>query len=222
MNLAGENAVTPEVATSDAVTPEVVPSATPIRRVVVVSLNYVAARQAIRYANALVEVGVDVDFVVTQNTSATEAPVEVDPRVNVHPVMAVEAKHPIRRVERFLVFRLPGGLLSRARAITSRGGMTRGVDRALEAVQRAHQYAAGSFHHRMFMPVFRQVRPLLLARAARKGMAALDIGSVERIVAADNAAVPLAWRLARRYPTPVATTALDLTPYRKPDESAAS
>ena len=61
--------------------------------------------------------------------------------------------------------------------------------------------------------VYRLVRPLMLSRKAKAVLADLDLGSVDRIVAADKSAVPLGWRLARRYPNVRATTALDRKPY---------
>jgi hypothetical protein len=200
-----------ETAMSDPAVSTAAPTAA--KRVVLLSLNYVPARRAVRYANALVAAGVDVDLVVTQEKSASESQIELDPRVRIHPVVVEEAKHPIRRAERLLVFRLPGGALAKARVVTSRSKVTRPVDVALDAAQRGHERVAGGIHHRLFWPAFKVVRPMILARKARKKLQALDIGTADRIVACDVAAVPLGWRLARRYPKVIATTALDLKPY---------
>jgi hypothetical protein len=68
-------------------------------------------------------------------------------------------------------------------------------------------------YRRIFMPVYRLVRPLMLSHRAKAVLVDLDFGSVDRIVAADRPAVPLGWRLARRYPSVRATTALDRKPY---------
>jgi hypothetical protein len=51
------------------------------------------------------------------------------------------------------------------------------------------------------------VRPWLLGWRWRRLLA--DVATAERIVAADMSATTLVWRLSRRYPDIVATTALD-------------
>jgi hypothetical protein len=53
------------------------------------------------------------------------------------------------------------------------------------------------------------VRPLLLARRGHRAVTGLDLASVDRIVAADAQAMPLAWRLARRHPGVRVTNALE-------------
>jgi hypothetical protein len=70
-------------------------------------------------------------------------------------------------------------------------------------------------HGKLFWPAFRLLRPWILVRRGRKPVEALDLASADRIVAADNPAIPLAWRLAKRYPDVRATTALDRKPYLK-------
>jgi hypothetical protein len=68
-------------------------------------------------------------------------------------------------------------------------------------------------HRKLFWPAFRAVRPWILVRYGRGRVTALDLADADRIVAADTPAIPLAWRLARRYPHVRATTALDRQPY---------
>lgn len=53
------------------------------------------------------------------------------------------------------------------------------------------------------------VRPWVLGRRWRSVAAEVNLTSVERLVAADVAATTLVWRLCRRFPHVVATTALD-------------
>jgi hypothetical protein len=57
--------------------------------------------------------------------------------------------------------------------------------------------------------IYGLARSWLLARRARATLAGLHLEHTDRIVAADLPAVTLGWRLARRYPRAVATTALE-------------
>lgn len=60
--------------------------------------------------------------------------------------------------------------------------------------------------HRLYAAV---VRPWLLGRRWRALPVRVDVAAAERLVAADVTAITLVWRLSRRYPHVVATTALD-------------
>lgn len=181
-------------------------------RVILFSFNYEISPRIQRYAGELVEHGVEVDLVVADRRR-TELLEELDQRVRVHPVMAMEP-FPVR-VEQLILFRAPGALLSRLRKLAGGGGL----GRAAEAVERGYLRAAGAFHHRVFMLFYRNIRPLVLARRFRS-VTSVDVASADRIVAADISAIALGWRLARQYPDIVATTALDIAPFR--DKAARS
>ena len=176
-------------------------------RVVVLALSYRPQRRVLTYVSELAAAGVDVDLVLAERKSTEN--VELNPRVRVSTVFEAELRDvPLRRYERALVFRLPAKVLGKAQS------MTRGpVQRALAFAARGQRRVARGVHGRLFWPAFRAVRPLLLARYGRRTVEALDLGAADRIVAADAPAVPLGWRLARRYPTVRATTALDRKPY---------
>ncbi|MGI5215775.1 hypothetical protein [Plantactinospora sp. CA-290183] len=64
-------------------------------------------------------------------------------------------------------------------------------------------------HHRLFYPAYRLIRPLVLDRIFRRQVRTLRLDRVDRIVACDLFAIPLASRLARRYPSAKATTSLE-------------
>ena len=183
-------------------------------RVVVLSLSYHPSRRVQNYVTDLVNAGVDVDLLVAESTSTED--VELDPRVNVRRVLDVEADLPLRRIERAMVFTLPGKVFGKARSITSNNRVLRPVDPAVALAKRAQYKLSKGFHRKLFWPAFRVARPWMLARRGRASAQAFDLATADRIVAADSPAIPLAWRLARRYPQVRATTALDRKPYVAP------
>jgi hypothetical protein len=139
---------------------------------------------------------------------------EIDPRVRVHTVLDfAETRLPVRRVERAIVFGVWEKVLGKARTYTIDRKVLRPVDVLLDVAKRGQGYASRCFHHRLFHPAFKVARPWILTRRSHELVRSLDLANVDRIVAADPAAVPLAWRLARRYPTIRVTTALDRKPY---------
>jgi hypothetical protein len=181
-------------------------------RVVVLSLSYHPPRSVRSYVDDLVNVGVEVDLLLAETRSTDD--LEVDPRVKVHTVLEMaEVRLPLRRVERALVFTVWERSLGKARSLTADRKALRPIDLVLEGLQLAQRKASRAFHHRIFWPVFRVVRPWVLARRGRELVQQLDLAGADRIVAGDPPAVPLAWRLARKYPLVRATTALDRKPY---------
>jgi hypothetical protein len=183
-------------------------------RVVVLSLNYHPTKRVQSYMTDLVNAGVDVDLLVAESASTQD--VELDPRVNVRRVLDAEENLPVRRVERALVFTLPGKVFGKARSITANSAALRPVDPVAVLAKRAQGKLSRGVHWRLFWPAFRIVRPWVLARRGRTAAQAFDLATADRIVAADHPAIPLAWRLARRYPQVRATTALDRKPYLAP------
>ena len=180
-------------------------------RVVVLSLSYHPSKRVQNYVSDLVNAGVDVDLLLADSTSTDD--VELDPRVNVRKVLDVEADLPLRRIERVLVFTLPGKVLGKARSLTSNTRALRPIDPVVAKAKAAQDKLSRGFHRRLFWPAFRIARPWMLARRGRRPVQAFDLATADRIVAADYPAIPLAWRLARRYPQVRATTALDRKPY---------
>lgn len=179
-------------------------------RVVVLAFNYSISARIQRFVHELVTHGTEVDLVVADRRCVAE--LELDPRVCVHPVWAAEPF--LVRLEQFLLFRLPGRLLAGTRRLVGRNREGQRLDRILTATGRGHERLARVIHRGAFMPVYRNVRPLLLARKfdSRTGV---DVAGADLIVAGDLSAVALGWRLARRYPDNAATMALDSTRFRR-------
>ncbi|MER5455135.1 hypothetical protein ABT008_10140 [Micromonospora sp. NPDC002389] len=187
-------------------------------RLLLLSLNYQPSDKVLAYLSQLDEAGVEVDLVLVDKTRLDD--VELPAGVRVHPLMVNEKRHPVRRAEHVLVFSGPRRVITAARRITRRHKVGRPLDAVLRLTERGHRRVAKGFHRRVFVPIYRQARPWLLARAGRATVATLDVGSADRIVAADVSAVPLGWRLARQHQHVPATTALDLSPYEAPSGSA--
>jgi hypothetical protein len=181
-------------------------------RVVVLSFSYHPPRGVRSYVDDLVSVGVEVDLLLAETRSTEE--LDIDPRVKVHTVLNVdETRLPLRRVERAIVFSVWEKALGKARTYTVDRKALRPVDVVLDVAKRGQGYVSRGFHYRLFWPAFRVARPWILTRRARGIVQELDLANVDRIVAGDPPAVPMAWRLARRYPNIRATTALDRKPY---------
>jgi hypothetical protein len=181
-------------------------------RVVVLALSYRPQQRAQNYVSELAAAGVDVDLVLAESTSTED--LEVDPRVRISTVMNAELRDvPLRRYERALVFQLPAKVLGKAQSLTSSRKVLSPLDRAISFVARLQKWVSRGVHGKLFWPAFRLLRPLILVRRGRGPVEALDLAGADRIVAADTPAIPLAWRLARRYPEVRATTALDRKPY---------
>ncbi|GAA3336036.1 hypothetical protein GCM10020358_06680 [Amorphoplanes nipponensis] len=181
-------------------------------RVVVIALSYKLTTRVKSYVQDLVDAGVDVDLLVAESSSTQDA--DLDPQVRVHRVLDVEASDiTIRRIERGLLFTLPAKAFGKARSLTVGRPALKKVDAGLALTRRAQSKVSKGIHKKMFWPTFRVMRPLILSRRGQGPAVDLDLAHADRIVAADQPAVPLAWRLSRRYPGVRTTTALDRKPY---------
>ena len=181
-------------------------------RVVVIALSYKPAWRVRSYVRDLAEAGVVVDLLVPESKSTQD--IELDPRIRVHRVFDVEASEiMIRRIEHGLLFNVPSKAFGKARALTVGRPALKKVDAGLALTRRAQSWVSKGIHRKMFWPAFKAIRPVILSRRAQGSAMELDLAGADRIVAADQPAVPLAWRLSRRYPEIRATTALDRKPY---------
>lgn len=187
-------------------------------RVLLLNLDYKVSRRVIGYVARLRRAGVEVDLVVPELKAVAEA--NLDSGVQVHPLLNEERDLALRRFESFFAYHLPGRAIALLRRVVVRGPLARRAKRVMSRLERGHRRAAGAFHGRAFLPLYRQLRPWLLARGGRRAVSRLDVAGADRIVAADESAVPLAWRLARRHPRIPATTALTVTPYTGGDTPA--
>ena len=181
-------------------------------RVVVIALSYKLTTRVRSYVQDLADAGVNIDLLVAESSSTEET--ALDPRVRVHRVFNVEMTDvAIRRIERGILFTLPAKAFGKARSLTVGRPALKKVDAGLALSRRAQSKVSKGIHRRVFWPTFRVVRPLILSRRGQGPAVELDLAGADRIVAADAPAVPLAWRLARRYPGVRTTTALDRKPY---------
>lgn len=128
------------------------------------------------------------------------------PLLRIHSLDGAEHRHPVRRLERVVVHRLPAAALGGAARLAGTGPLAA----PLGSLQRGHGRLAETFHHRVYMRAYGIVRPWLLARLFRAAVRSIDLGDVDRIIASDILTVTLGWRLARRVPSAVATTSIGL------------
>jgi len=191
---------------------QVQPVGDPIRAMVM-AFTYRIPERVRNYVVNLLAEGVEVDLVIVAVESWSDHDlaqwneVRSHPRLRVHTLDGAELRHPVRRAERLLVYRLPGGALARTRRLTRR---IRPLDVPMQALENGHKRVADAFHHRVFMRLYRLGRPWLLSRLFRKRLRTMDFAALDRVVAADIFAVTLAWHLTRRHPRLVVTATLDL------------
>ncbi|MFG2088485.1 MULTISPECIES: hypothetical protein [unclassified Spirillospora] len=125
---------------------------------------------------------------------------ELDDRVRLHRLDRAEARHPLPWLEHALVVRMP-----------------RIVVRPVARLDRARTTASRRVHRWLFVPFYRHVRPLLLARIARRRVLRdIDPARLTRVVVMDRTSVPFARWLARRNPGLVVTTRQDRSLDAKP------
>jgi hypothetical protein len=192
-------------------------------RVLVMTFNRTLSERAVRYAQFVASEGAHVDLVMADTLAAAEARTYVDHRVNVHSLLRTEHGGPITRFERRAVFEFPGTAQESLRRWQAGAGWRRPVGRISAGGLRVYERLALVFHGWIYSNIEKTFRPWLLSLRHEQRLAHIDCGSMERFVAGDISAIPLGWKLARRYPKILATTAMDSTPFSGPSpaESAA-
>ncbi|TDD73210.1 hypothetical protein E1293_32040 [Actinomadura darangshiensis] len=121
----------------------------------------------------------------------------LDERARLHHLHAAEARHPLPWLERMVVTRLPRFAVRPLKRLGRPG----------DVLGRVQGRLSSAVHRRLFLPFYRHVRPLLLARIARRRIRReIDMGEVRRIIVMDVVSVPCAWRLARKNPDLTVTT----------------
>lgn len=183
-------------------------------RVLIVAVSTGRWRAALSDASWVLDHGGQASLLTLTADAWARIDEPLDPRLAVLELAAAEARHPIRRIERLLVFRLPRlafrvlrGGLRRAGRLPAVGGPARGAGIAAGRAERRYERLAGRFHGRVFT---RLVRPLILFRVVRRyALAGLDMAGLDAVVVADAASIPIGWQLARRYPELHVTFALD-------------
>lgn len=175
-------------------------------RVVLVAINaprfYPARDFALRAAAA----GLGVDVITNDANLWRDA--ARDPRLRIHPVDVAESRRPLLRVERALVYRVPGKLLATARERTRRQEAI-WPELGVLTAQRAHNKLARLIHTNGFERGYRIVRPRVMWRVVKRDvLPRLDLARTRRVVVAGTNGVTVGWQLARRYPEITVTTSL--------------
>ncbi|MEV0427362.1 hypothetical protein [Micromonospora sp. NPDC050495] len=121
-----------------------------------------------------------------------------------------EVHYPVRRVERVLVYKLPG-VVSRVGDRLAERWPGRWIGRLGAAVSERRRWVSGGIHHKLFYPRYAVLfRPLAMAWMFAPQLRGLAVDRVDRIIACDTLGIPLASRLAKRFPSATATTSLKL------------
>ncbi|WP_152563834.1 MULTISPECIES: hypothetical protein [Actinomadura] len=125
---------------------------------------------------------------------------DLDERVRLHRLDRAEGGHPLPWLEHALVVRAPRLVL---RPVTRLGGPG-------ARLSRVRSRASRGVHRRLFVPFYRHVRPLLLARLAQRRLLR-EIGTdrLARVIVMDRTSVPLGRRLVRLHPHLAVTTRQD-------------
>ncbi|MEW2045988.1 glycosyltransferase [Streptomyces sp. NPDC005476] len=185
----------------------------PLGRAVVLALSPAKARRIVHFANDLVGMGVEVTVVTAQSPKVFTR-LELDRSVSVLSIEDAESKLRIPRAERFLVYRAPRAVLSRARRIAAKNREAIGPELAVASVQRVHTKVANAWHKKVFNRTYREVRPQLLARLAKRSvLPELSLDRVDHVFVSDINSTVTGWKWARSNPHLKVTTSLDRSVY---------
>jgi hypothetical protein len=170
---------------------------------VVVALNHRRQRAVSAEATWAIDRGVEVHLV----TVSAQAFPFIDSRVHVHELRHGEGGHPVPKVERLLVFRIPRALFVRADALLAKlaaspaGPVARPALLLERSLRAGYERIAGAFHRRLFVRFYRLLRPYILWRVAdRQVLPGVGVADADQVVVMDAAAITLGWHLARRHP----------------------
>ncbi|MFC9627486.1 glycosyltransferase family 4 protein [Streptomyces sp. NPDC056930] len=192
------------------------PLAEPAGRAVLLALTPPKSRRIADFANHLLERGVHVT-VVTANTSVWQR-TGLDPRAVLVSIEQGEKKLRIPRGERFLVYRVPNAVLSRARRTARKRRGTIAPELVVAATQRVHKKAANAFHKNFFNRGYQEVRPQLLSRIARReALPGLRLDLTDHVFVCDINSTVTGWKWAKSHPNLTVTTNLDRSLYSAKD-----
>ena len=174
-----------------------------LRKVVVLAISQRRQQAISAEAAWALEHGVEFHLV----TLSREGWTSIDPRVRVHELRHGEGAHPVHRIERLLVFKLPQAFLKRVISVLRRasrtpaGPVARPALGVAKAVDRRYKRVADAFHAKVFTRVYKVLRPYVLWRVA-DGQVLPEVGieQADQVVVQDAGAITLGWHLARRYP----------------------
>lgn len=188
-------------------------SSEPVGRAVVLALTPGKPRRVANFANDLADRGVEVTLVTAQSTRQW-ARMGLGPGVPVLSIEDAEKKLRIPRAERFLVYRAPRAVLRRAQKIAAKNRDALGPELAVATVQRAHTKVANAWHKKVFNRTYKEVRPQLLARIAkRRVLPELSLDRVDHVFVSDINSTVTGWKWAKSHPHLKVTTSLDRKVY---------
>ena len=124
----------------------------------------------------------------------------------VHSLEQAERGTLLLRVERLLVYRLPGKVISTGLRASQR---THALwpELAARVVRRRYRQAAAFVHLKLFEGGYGLVRPMALWRLTRRALLGkLDVAGADRVVIFGPTGITTGWRLARRHPNLTVTT----------------
>ncbi|MFF0467929.1 glycosyltransferase family 4 protein [Micromonospora zamorensis] len=175
-------------------------------RVVVVAISPPQFKLVRQYVRRLVERGYGVDVITNDPLQWRRS--DVDERIRLLPLDAVERRLPVLWAEQMVVYRAPGKALSVARSRT-RGAAALWPELAVNRLERTHGSVARWFHTSVFYAGYRVVRPRVLWRIVRREvLPKLDLARTERVVVAGVFGVSIGWQLGRLRPEMTVTTSL--------------
>lgn len=132
----------------------------------------------------------------------------LDPRVRVVGLGGIQAREPVVRGERLVLFRIPRKIFSVVLAVLGAPAgtaLSRIADPVARGVRRAaatYEAAATAAHRRVFLPAYRRVQPRLVEAASRRAVAArVDLTAVQQVVVQDGGGLVVADLLVRSRPT---------------------
>lgn len=186
-------------------------------RAIVISLGTARQEQVRADVAQLLEQQASIDVIVTKS----EPWERIASETRLHEVGVLESRHPVLRLERFVVLRVPRlryqlgarllSLLSRVlpgglgRTATAMSG--RWKARWLHTKERSDR-----FHKERFGAWYGRLRPFVLWRTVRRQILPglnLDIQPPDLVIYADGLSTPTAWHLAQKYPSAGVGTDLD-------------
>ena len=182
----------------------------PIGRAVILALTPPGKpRRIVEFANFLVEVGVEVTLVAGRADNFWQR-AQLDARVPVISIEDAEKKLRIPRGERFLVYRAPRAVLRKARKMAARNRASIGPELAVASVQRAHTKAANAFHKKIFNRGYKEIRPQLLSRMAKRvALPELRLDLADHVFVSDINSTVTGWKWAKAHPHLTVTMHLD-------------
>lgn len=172
-------------------------------RVVVLLIGNGAVKRVNDYACQMARRGTAVQAVVADGQGWKHAP-PLHPCIEVYSLARPENRQPLLWLYEAVVERGPAAVLRRLDGKVPGAGPAR----------RAHRRAAGFCRRNVFWRVYRPVRHQVLRAMALRRLGRLDLGTADKVVCPDPAAVPLGWSIARRHDRPEVTRALHYGPYK--------